>query len=493
MGLNFIFRKGVSDTWWSEITSSLAKRYGAGQSRVFMSEMTTTPEEMAKVKQDAQNVVRSAEAAWTAREPARMIEALKECDRILQALPAEQIVGEGDAKAPDPAEPLAKERAFLWLWRGRLLVMADKPEAVVQGLHSLDQAITRLRLFGSAPELEEPLAIAWMNRGSGLFRLQSREAMEEAVRCYDMAIGLLERAPEGTRNALGASWMNRGVGLMHLDHVKDTPEQTAARLAEAVKSFERAITILGPLAASQPASLHNLASTWANLGMVRSRLNDASGAVEAQRKAVDLFRPLAASSGDAGETFELAARLFNLGQACGAAGDTEGALAAGRESLAVAATVKTNDPQAIELTLRTRHAVCVVLGGLLATGRTKDADPERGARLEEAGDLVEDGLAELRERGVATEGVAAAGARLYEFGAWLYRTQQPQFLGEFLLEHLGDDKGRARIASVAVQAARQAFVQRSFTDTTHGDMNRVLEILQDLGAVEARVKELGVV
>ena len=39
--------------------------------------------------------------------------------------------------------------------------------------------------------------------------------------------------------------------------------------------------------------------------------------------------------------------------------------------------------------------------------------------------------------------MAAAGARLYEFGAWLYRTQQPHFLGEFLLEHLGEDKARA--------------------------------------------------
>jgi hypothetical protein len=79
---------------------------------------------------------------------------------------------------------------------------------------------------------------------------------------------------------------------------------------------------------------------------------------------------------------------------------------------------------------------------------------------------------------------------LYEFGAWLYRTQQPQFLGEFLQEHLEDDKGRAQIAVAAVQAARQAFVQRSFADTTHGDMDRVLDILQDLGAVHARCKVL---
>lgn len=443
------------------------------------------------MQQDAQRVVRATEEAWQSREPARMIEALKDCDRVLQALPAEP--GLEGGKAPDPAEPFAKERAFLWLWRGRLLVMADKMDAVVQGLHSLDQAIVRLQLFAGVPEAEESLAIAWMNRGSGLFRLEQREALAEAIRSYEQAIRLLERGPESARNALGASWMNRGVGLLHLAPTTETKEAETARLAEVVKSFEQAVALLEPLAATQPAALHNLASTWSNLGLVRARQGDTAGAAVAQKKAVDLFRPLAMSGGDAGETFELAARLFNLGQACGAAGDTEGALAAGREALEVASKVTTNDPQALELTLRTRHALCVVLGGLLATGRTKTDDPERSARLAEAGDLVEDGLSALRERlGMLTEGVATAATRLYEFGAWLYRTQQPQFLGEFLLEHLGGDKARAQIATAAVQAARQAFVQRSFTDTTHGDMERVLDILQDLGAVEARVKELGV-
>jgi len=33
-------------------------------------------------------------------------------------------------------------------------------------------------------------------------------------------------------------------------------------------------------------------------------------------------------------------------------------------------------------------------------------------------------------------------------------------------------------------------VQRSFNDTTHGDMDRVLDILQELGAVDARAKAL---
>ena len=447
-------------------------------------------QDVLQVQAEAQAAVRAAEASWVSREHHQLIAALQGCDRALQALPEELTLAE--TKAPDPADPLAKERALLWLWRGRLLVMADDPKAVVQGLHSLDQAIARLRAAGAREGVEEALAVAWMNRGSGLFRLESREALAEAIRSYDQAIELLERAPESARNALGASWMNRGVGLMNLNSVHDTKESTAARLTDASKSLERAIAVLEPVASTQRAALHNLASTWSNLGMLRSRQEDAAGAVEAHRKAVELFRPLAADAGDVGETYELAARLFNYGQACSLAGDTREALAAGREALVHAATVETRDPQAMELVLRIRHALCVVLGGQLAAGRAKGEDPDRSVRLEEAGDLVEDGLAALRERGHAlSEGVAAAAARLYEFGAWLYRTQQPHFLGEFLLEHLGDDKMRAQIATAAVQAARQAFVQRNFNDTTHGDMDRVLDILQDLGAVEAKVKALG--
>jgi tetratricopeptide (TPR) repeat protein len=363
------------------------------------------PPDLSQLTTEARAAARAAEEAWKIREQAPLIAALQECDRVLQALPAERTV-EGTG-APDPEDALAQERVQLWLWRGRLLVMADKPEVVVQGLHSLDQAIARLQAAGPREGAVEALVTAWMNRGSGLFRLESPDALAEAVRSYDQAIALLERvefAPNGgARAALGASWMNRGVGLMNLDHVSEEKEATAARLAEAVKSLERAVSVLEPVATAQRTARHNLASTWSNLGMLRARLGDATGAVEAHRQAVELFRPLAAEAGDAGETYELAARLFNLGQACGAAGDHREALAAGREALVHAATVETGDPQALELVLRIRHALCVVLGGLLAAGRVKlAADADHAARLEEAGDHVEDGLAALKARGVTT-------------------------------------------------------------------------------------------
>ncbi|CAM3001064.1 tetratricopeptide repeat protein [Rariglobus hedericola] len=441
------------------------------------------PLSIEQVQAEARAMIHASSAAWMSQDAAQITAALQACEQVLKAMPPEKTVPESGA--PDPTDVLATERALAWLWRGRFLVAADNPDLVVKGLQSLDQAIARLVLAGNA---EESLSIAWMNRGSGLFRLGSHEALAEAVRCYEKAIELLERAPDNARNALGAAFMNRGVGLMHLDHVKDSPESIETRLAEAVRSLERAVEVLQPLASTQVAAQRNLASTWANLGMLHTRRKNTEAAEVAHRQAVELFRPIAAQTGSPG-AFELAARLFNYGQASGEGGHTIEALAAGREAIVLADSVDAADLQAAELALRARHAVCVVLGGLLAAGRVQTQDPDRAARLEEAGDLVEDGLAQLMARSETTVGMMAAGARLYEFGAWLYRTQQPQFLGEFLLEHLGDDPVRTQIAEASVQAARQALVQRNFNDPSHGGMERVLDVLQSLSEVEARVKE----
>ncbi len=446
-----------------------------------------TPQDLKTLQHEAREVARAAEAALASRDAARMVEALQGCDRVLKAMPAEQLNAE--TKAPDPAAPLSAERAMVWLWRGRLLVLADKPEAVVQGLQSLDQAIARLGLAKADDGVKNLLASAWMNRGSGLFRLGSREALAEAVRSYDQAIAAMELRTGVDANMLGAAWMNRGVGLMHLEEPDETKESVAARLAEVTKALDKAVALLEPAAATgHAAARRNLASVWANLGIVRVRREDPAGALEAHRKGVELFRPLAAEGG-AAEMFDLAARVFNLGQACTAAGEADAALAAAREAMELAEGVHLGDPQVIDLAMRARHAVCVVLGGRLAAGRALAEDPKRAELLEEAGDLVEDGLAALKGRAELPEGVAQTAARLYEFGAWLYRTQQPQFLGEFLLEHLGEDEARARIAAAAVKAARQALVQRGFNETMGGEMDRVRGMMQDLAAVEERLKE----
>lgn len=411
------------------------------------------------------------EVAWRSGETQRLAEAWAACDRAMAGLPEERLAVEAGAAFQDP---FRAERAAIWLMRGRVMVSRDTPESVSEGLRCFDQAILRMKDTGATggPAGTE-LAIIWMNRGSALLRLGAPDALKEAVRSYDQAIELLETAPEGFENALGTSWMNRGVGLMRAGGDD--------ALAEAGRSLERAVTVLEPLVAAQPEVRRNVAAAWANRGVVLSLENDAAGAVRAHRQAVEAFRPLTQNDNPAG-CREFAALLLNLGQAAGAAGDVDGALAATRDALALVSPAETEDPHSAVMTLRARHALCVTLGGLVAKNQGENA--ARSAHLAEAGDVVEDGLALVRS--LEGNGVPPAeeGARLFEFGAWLYRTQQPQFLAEFLLEHLGEDPVRARIAASAVRLARQAIVQRGFSD----GRGEAAEILAGLGEVDARLR-----
>ncbi len=435
-----------------------------------------TSESFLQLRLLAQAAVTAAEMAWRSQVPEALMAAVAGCGQALRALPAESQLSSG---APDPADEFAKERAFLWLWWGRLLVMADNPSAVQAGIDSLDQAIVRLRascVHGQGDWAQPALAIAWMNRGQGCSRKDTPEDLATAVGCYDQAVLLLT---DGDQNALGAALMNRAVNMMRLNKNDD-----------AEKALELAVAALKPLAETRVAARRNLASAWSNLGLLRLQAEDAAGALAAHREAVSLLRPLVANGGVAGNR-DLAARLLNLAQAADAAGETDAALDAGREALALSIVDGAEaGVHGLELALRARHGLCVTFGGILATKPMNAA--ARPSWIEEAGDLVEAGLAAYAGVNV-NEGsgeISQLAARLFEYGAWLYRTEQPQFLAEFLLEHLDESEAHAKIAADAVVAARQAVVQRGFAEVETGDLDRSSGQLQGLVAVEERVREI---
>lgn len=394
-------------------------------------------------------------------------------------LPAEESAAELAAAGENPFRAVW---ASAWLMRGRLLIAHDTTESVVEGLRCFDQAVVRLgaELAAAGDAAKEELAVVWMNRGSALLRLGEPGALKEAVHSYEQAIALMDGQPVEfkNQNALGAAWMNRGVGLLRIGG--------EAEYAEALKSLDTAIATLEPLAGAQPDARRNLSSAWANRGLVRALQDDAAGAIIAHRQAVAAFRLLGADEPLA--QLELAALLLNLGQAGSAAAETETALAALREALALTSPLEAADIRAARLGLRARQVLGVIAGGLGAAGRKDPAT--RSERLAEAGDLVEEGLAVARAWAQDARGLDGADTRLFELGAWLYRTHQPQFLGEFLLEHLGDDPARVKIAETAVQLARQAIVQRGFADVDAGGFERATMILSSLGEVEMRLRAI---
>lgn len=438
-----------------------------------------------------------ADAVWRAGVGERFGEALHACDEALALLAEAGGSGAGtdapDVDAMDKTEAPARERleAAVWLKRGHLLeswaATGVGMQAVMEALRGYDRAVTLLQKPGPAKADDSLLAGAWMNRGNALQRLGSETSRADSVRSYDRAIVLLagatseavEEAAMARAVTLGAAWLNRGAACRRGDG-------EAAR-AEAARSFERAITELAPLADAHPAARRNLASAWTNLGLLRQENKDAPGAVAAHEAALRIVGggdEIRASGND------LAALRLNLGQARRAASGHAAALELFRDVVASLAPREATDAAAADLGLRARHAACVTLGEQLAAEGEEVTEATR-ARLGEAATLVEEGL--VLARAWATRGGVGSepGARVFEFGAWLYRSYGQGQLAPYLQAHLEPaDPWRVEIARAAVALARQEIMQKGFEQLMGEAAERVAAELADLREVEDRLRAL---
>lgn len=324
--------------------------------------------------------------------------------------------------------------------------------------------------------------MAWISRGKGLQRLGSPEALQEALRCYDETIAAVgavtDEASVELRNTLGAAWMGRA-GLLQKKNEIGGPNGAKQALEQAVAC----LTTCG----EHPMAFRNLSSALTNLGLVLQGEGAIEAAITAQVRARDLVDRLFTGAPEAVRV-ERATILLNLGQAQCAAQDTSHGLDNLRLAISSAAERAASDPGAADTVLRARHALGVTLGAQLAAAGTEAA--VRSAGLAEAGDAVEEGLALIKGWGERAVWFSAIGHRLYEFGAWFYRTQQPHFLGEFLLEHLSQEPERLKVAALAVHATREALTKSSFSGAAHNAMERALEVLQAMSEVEKRIQSL---
>ncbi|EIP98762.1 hypothetical protein OpiT1DRAFT_03229 [Opitutaceae bacterium TAV1] len=437
------------------------------------------------LRADIERFLAFANEAWLSGDAARRQSAFAASSQMLERLKT--------ATAADGLD--AALVAAVWLVRGHLLETQPDPQQVLEALRCYENAIATLRrqppggpgaATGAAPpRLTAPLAGAWMNRANALLRFGTPEAFEEAIRNYDQALALWKNVPDDDpsmpRNAAGAAWMNRGNALLQLGGEE--------RLPEALRSFDEALALLEPLAArGEPAACRNLASVCGNRGLVLMARGDAAGIADAialHERAVATLRPLATADAP-GIRIELAGALLNLGQARWASAQTPAALAELREVLQLVASREADDLRAADTGLRARHAACVIFAAQIAQSRP--GGEERAALVAEAGDFADEGLALARTWAARGDWLQPAATRLYEFGAWLYRTQQPRFLAEFLLEFLGDnDEPRRRIAAHAVTAARQKLVQNGFAGMSGDALQDALDLLQSLHDVEERL------
>ncbi|HWA08247.1 MAG TPA: tetratricopeptide repeat protein [Opitutaceae bacterium] len=338
-----------------------------------------------------------------------------------------------------------------WLRRGQACEALGTPEALAEAVRCHDEAVGMLlssfTTKPARPGLARELAIAWMNRGNALQKQPRAESLAQAVASYDRAIELLRPPPadDAGRNSLGAAWLNRGQAL----HRQGTP----AALTEALRSQREAIALLRTLPlAADPAFRCNLAGALVNEANLL--LDDGFGRHQESRRSA-------------------------------------------RSSLALVLADETARPVAAILGLQARRALCDAIGRLLLANTSGLTLSELA---DEAGDAVDDGLALARlwERRGCPD-LRPLAERLFVFGARLYRGYQPQFLAEFILENLdpahspGALPGPPALHTFAGGMIAGALdtlrgVQRLTADDAAS--SRLLQTWRELQAAEARLGEL---
>ncbi len=340
------------------------------------------------------------------------------------------------------------DQAAAALSRGQVLESQATPTGLAAALRCYDEAVALLRRLPSSEPARRELARAVMNRGNALQRQPSPALLPEAVRAYDEAIALFRSLPIDAnpedRNSLGAAWMNRGHALY--------TQATTASLTESARSQLEAIATLKPLPL-EAARAHrlNLSAAWLNL----------------------------------------ANALLGLA-------DPVRALPASAEAMALAAPGEDSDPALADIGLKARRARCDALSRSLVAALNSSQPTE--ALADEASDVVDDGLALARlweSRGLPIFRPIAA--RLFRFGAQLYAAYMPDFLAEYLLEHLDPTRSTGAMPMVAdsLQAATDALARvrvdledrrTIFLDSP--ETARLLQRLRDVREADARLAEL---
>lgn len=341
-------------------------------------------------------------------------------------------------------------------------------------------------------------ASSWLARGQALEAQQTPDALAEAVRSYEVAITLLRPAvANGTAppHALAVAWMNRGNAL----HQLGTPTDLTA----AVAAYDETITLLRDAPAEGLPARNTLGAAWMNRGLAAHRQATPASILEAVRSHAEAIAVLSSLPLAENPIFRrnLAAALLNQANALLDTGKPElldAALAAARSALELAAPTETTALESADLAFKARRVLCDALGHLLTLHESARLPLE--PLTTEAGDTVDAGLTLARHW--ETQGVICfrpIAARLFRFGTQLYRFNQPHFLAEFILENIDPEISAGAlpvddefytIATEAVTRSLDTMRRQPGLMFDHPDNNRRLQTWRDLKAAESRLTEL---
>jgi len=282
-----------------------------------------------------------------------------------------------------------------------------------------------------------------------------------AIDCFDRALALRQRLPIEVpvlRYDLSACWLNRAEALLAF---RGDAGDDDARFDAALRSFDEALALLRTLPLDEdPRFVRRLVIASQNRGRLlamRARGTAATGeAIASFMDAIGVLDQHGAGIDDRDQL--LAAIWMNCATAWIAhdAGSEPALLQAGRAArlaIALIEPFERDEEGAADVSLQARHVLCRVLAATTLT-----VTPPATIALDDvhdATDLADDALALIEEyesRGV-TEFRALA-CDFFRFGAHVYAAHQPDFVQEFIHEHL--DPARSSAAYIESDEMRRA-------------------------------------
>lgn len=282
----------------------------------------------------------------------------------------------------------------------------------------------------------------WLSRGQSLEAAGTKQALAEAVACYDQAIaGLQSIHPQDatvTRN-LAIAWMNRGNAL----------QKQTGRALDAARAYDRAISLFA-LLPSDDAIANRTAAAWLNRGHALQQLPDTNYRLEAitsTEQAIELLSKLPVGS-NLDYRLNLAGAQANLAQLLI---ESEAADRCMRASAAVAAALELtahHEQQRAgfaDIGLKARRTLCQIIGQWLV--ETEDA-PRQAKLIAGASDAVDTGMMLARHwESLGVTNFRPLTERLFRFGTAFYQRHQVHFLADFVRENLDPSVGKDAITT----------------------------------------------
>jgi len=275
---------------------------------------------------------------------------------------------------------------------------------------------------------------------------------------------------------LAAGWLNRGDALYF-----------SGKTGESLASLDRAIEVMAVLPLAENAAyVDRLLLAWINHGTRVGEFGRNDLAEVSFAAAQALFEAWGRETHDARR---LLAAMFHGNRArwCLSRGEPAVALADARLAIEVLAPVSLEQPEVARVAVMARGVLCRALAALLEAPGGAELSEDW---IAEATDATEEALALVKRHGFAGELVA----ELVRYGALIYRTCQPHFLGEFVsewleVESLRHDEALRQEMLDTLQFAR-AQAEARLLGAPHDDdhVARQTRLIRGLLAAEAALK-----